>query len=691
MFKFFRQYNKLILVVGAAFLMVAFLIQPVLSMFMGSPGDRPIGSINGEQLTLTDQHTAASEIEILSQLHPVLGYSARAMAASDGSVDAEKWLLMVRDARRLGLSASESMTREILTALEVDRPQVNEAARRFGASDDFAYQAVRHWIMLQQYAALVSGQEHAPPTQIVQYADLYNQAMRSENQWMIFQVQMALGRGWIEGPPRLSEPLVQWYLSEQQATVSGEALLVSAERYLDSIETPDDSTLQELFEEHRDDLPGEGEPYGFGYKYPDRIQLEWLAFPIETLRDHVEVQYHEALEYYQQHPEEFRAEEDEEDEEETEADGEEGDDAQDAPDLQPFNDVRDGIIDQLRDEKAEQLARQMVSAAQSELFSELRRLSERGGYRQIPDDFEPTPFETIADTLEEQFGVRPRIERRVDQWLPADQWSELEGLGESHVQDRPQARFAAYVQSARELEPAEDNTLTTMRLQVQVPSRPMQGTDGSRYLFRLTDVQPTHAPDSLEEVREQVVADARRSAAYDTLTEQQDQWTQRAIEEGFDTLAEQPHVTRQPIDAIPRRRMGMGGELTVPSIPGIGSHAELVDALFETAQRVTDRGRESVDAAPGAERIGAVAVDPALSLVVYRLDDYQPLTRSQLEQLAESPQIEGGINSLLLGEAGGAALSKEAVARRVGFERAESGVPADDGQPQPPQRRPGSL
>ena len=62
MLKFFRQYNKYILSVGVALLMIAFLIQPTLSMFAPSPGNRTIGTIGDTEITLQDQRQAGTTL-----------------------------------------------------------------------------------------------------------------------------------------------------------------------------------------------------------------------------------------------------------------------------------------------------------------------------------------------------------------------------------------------------------------------------------------------------------------------------------------------------------------------------------------------------------------------------------------------------------------------------------------------------
>ena len=46
--------------------------------------------------------------------------------------------------------------------------------------------------------------------------------------------------------------------------------------------TPDDATIQNHFDTYSDINPGEGE-HGFGYRLPDRLQIEWLEVPAEAI------------------------------------------------------------------------------------------------------------------------------------------------------------------------------------------------------------------------------------------------------------------------------------------------------------------------------------------------------------------------------------------------------------------------
>ena len=691
MFKFLRKYNKIILVIGAAFLMVAFLIQPVMSMFMTGPGDMPVGTIDGEEITGADQTTAAAELQVLQRVNRVLGSTAM-QGMAEG--DALKWMLMVRDARRLGLSASRAQVLQILQLVGApEQEDVNRIAREAGVSDDLVYQAVRHWIMLQEYQSLMLGQEHKSAAEtlgnMIQYFNLMQQ-MRAQGNFQLFQQVMQL-RNDMQSSVRLSDPLIEWFIANRQSTVAGELLVIDADYYLDQIDAPTENELQALFDEHRDDAPGEGEPYGFGYKYPDHVKLEWLSFPVDKLRNHVQVDYAEKLAYYDQNKEQFRVEGDTEST--TPPATQPGTQPEPAPQYKPFQQVYDTVTNELRTQAAQEMAQEMVSSAQAALLTDARRLEQANGYRTVPDDFQATSLDAVADQIEQEFGVRPEIQRRTADWVATDELSALPGIGGASLIDRRDVNFTSYVQSARELEPDVSNALVALYLQAQLPSRPLLDSNGSRYLFRLTAAQPSHAPESLDEVRDQVARDAKRRKAYDQLEQRTDEWAQRAVSEGFESLAEQAHITAYDMRPTPRREPDrMSGELTVPSLPGVGQSEALVERMFDIAERISDRGRTPLAQAPTEQRSGAVAVDPRLSVAVFRVDEYSPVTRDAYQRQASNAQVASWLSGMMLSGSDDA-MSFDAVAKRVGFERTERGD-SEDGQPsspQQPQRRPGQI
>ena len=144
MLKFFRKYNKLILVVGGCLLMVAFLVQGTVSQLVGGSGDYTIGELSdGTELKASQRRGAAAQLDILDQLGspaPYLGLMADQITGTDNPPLV--WLLIQEDARRMGLGASRYEVESVLAALGVDEQGVMRIAARFGTQSRVIEDAV---------------------------------------------------------------------------------------------------------------------------------------------------------------------------------------------------------------------------------------------------------------------------------------------------------------------------------------------------------------------------------------------------------------------------------------------------------------------------------------------------------------------------------------------------------------------
>ena len=111
MLRFLRKYNAHILVVGGCLLMVAFLVEPTInSCQQTQPGayDNVIGTFkSGGELTSEDIQRAQMEMAVLEISSPLL---------SVRGLDPMQWLLMLHDAERLGISASDAEAQAILNS-----------------------------------------------------------------------------------------------------------------------------------------------------------------------------------------------------------------------------------------------------------------------------------------------------------------------------------------------------------------------------------------------------------------------------------------------------------------------------------------------------------------------------------------------------------------------------------------------
>ncbi|MEX0885240.1 MAG: hypothetical protein WD009_02270 [Phycisphaeraceae bacterium] len=683
MLKFFRKYNKLILAIGGSVLMVAFLIQPALDMYYGTPGDRVVGRVDGEEIRMTDQYTAAMEMELLGRMHPIAGQMAQGITQGDPLL----WALMVRDARRLGLRTSNMEVMQTLEVLGYADQALTQLSTQTGQTPEMIQQSVRHWLLLDQYHGLILGRTHMAPVerlaQAVNAVNIIQQAQAMGDVMLYMEGQMALAE--VEGAQRLSEPVIRHFMYTQQSRVGGEAVLIASDRYTDEVDAPSEAELAAHFEQYRDVHRGRSEPYGFGYMLPPRVRIEYLTVPIDAAVTRIEeqqmVEEVDVLAYYNENEDDFRAPE--------------------TGEVADYGQVHGEIVEILTRRAADELAQQAIRTAQSLLVRDARGVAESRGYRVLPEDFEPTDLDAVAAEVASRVGIEPVVERRVDAWVALGEVETLPGLGDAVLEDRPDLPLTAYVASVRELEPGEENPLVVRRLQVGLASSVLRDQAGSRYIFRVRDAEPAREPASLDEVRDEVEADVRRLKAHERLVGERSQWLERARSEGLEALAESEGLELIEVPLTARRVRGLERRLVAPSVPGIGRSEAFVGAIFNLAQELAAGGDVDLASRDEAERVSGVPLDHVdrQGLALFRVDAYEPLSRQQYVQALGVPAMAATVDEMLWSElvaADGpdASLSMEAVSRRLGFEPA-AGFELEDeqppAQPGPSQRRPGTI
>ncbi|NJL30216.1 MAG: hypothetical protein HC898_00530 [Phycisphaerales bacterium] len=313
MFKFFRQYQSYLLVVGGSLLMIVFLIEPALRMFSPSREKMVIGRLDGAKITFGDQDTAGADLYVLDRL----GIWPNAREA----IEPLAWMLAMHDARKHGLEVGQLEISQMLALRGLDEIALKNTAIQMGVSTGLIRRAVGHWLLVEEYQELALGLRTVSPlarTQaMLQAQQLQNQAYaqisktmeeggsaanispaarQAVEQSMLEASQLA----WSVTPsPRLSQPLVQHFLHDQGAKVRLSLVRIPAERSKDKFPAPREAELMSLFEEYKDILPGEGKPYGFGYRQPNRVKLEYLEIVPASLMSAVQVDEADALAYYQ--------------------------------------------------------------------------------------------------------------------------------------------------------------------------------------------------------------------------------------------------------------------------------------------------------------------------------------------------------------------------------------------------------
>ena len=581
-FAFFRKYNKIILAVGGSLLMVIFLIPQAASSWIGQPGDQAVGRIGDREVSIKDLRTADAEMRLVSSLN-----RQAAMTMPRGEDANLRWMLMVEEARQQGLHSSTAHAQQILQAWQISDQQIIDIKNEIRATDAFIYQALRHWQMVMQLQQMVAG------------------------------------------TLRVSEPAMRSFARNVQSSISVDVVPIAAERLVDRVDEPTEEELQNLFQQNAKLAPGQSKPFGFGYRLPNRVKLEYIAVPFEAVQKSVNISEVEANRYYLEHTDEFIPE----------VEGA-------LPDVKvepkPYREVREKIIAQLADRKTAEKQDQIIKTIQAEL-AETTRNYERDGDSGYVIVGRLANFQAIAAQIQRDYGVLPEIVRIEDRWIPVAEISDLGDFGSSFMivgsgTNRQAVPVAQYIALIREFVPAEmadRNPLAALRLQRGVPSQPVEDIDGNEYIFRVLETETSRPPRSLDEVREDVVRDAKLVKAYRMVKENVDQYLTSAREKGLEdfagTIDEELQVEK--IESFSRRDVNPRISPTpqIPNLPVVGRSAQFVDGVFDLAEPIEDAG--SIDAVPADQLIGAVPVDAQLTVYITKIVEYLPVTSEEFAQL----------------------------------------------------------
>ncbi|MEM7681740.1 MAG: hypothetical protein AAF288_07275 [Planctomycetota bacterium] len=617
MLKWFRTNNKIILAVGMSLLMVAFLIQPVLSLFLPNPLDQVVYETPDGEMRVQQLRTAEVELRLLRALGlgPLVGQ------------EEARWMLATKAAEDAGLYAGPAALGLLKTQLRASPLMLGRLAADLRVTGDFIDAALSKYLAVEQYLALAEG------------AAFLNEptfdAPAGVRQFQAIQVGFNL-----RNVRRLSPAAMRDLFQRQYSTVDGAVALIPASA-MPLAEAPDDALLQELFNDYRAVAPGESEPYGFGYLRPARVKYEALVLRVDDVARALRstIRQHEVDAF---------------------VDAADLDNPVDPGDVavqvilleSPASDgvrispeARRKLVERIASERAPDLAREMIRSALAELDDDTRRAQRTAdGYRAL-DGFEAISLdvvaERVADRFVDRFGGAARVApSHIDataEWTETNDLTADRELAGARLTADPRVSLADYVASVREMQGAGPFSPILRRSQVGVASPAMARVDDAGaaqafLLVRLTAAEPARAPESVEEVDDEIQADARTLLRYRALTADADAWRQRAAEQGLDAVVEVAGAGAELalLDGPARQsEVTLGSEPRPTDLPLVGPNAELLDKVFAQAQTL---GSGAADA-PLSDRLVAHPVPTLRALVLFRIDAYDPLTQSTFDTL----------------------------------------------------------
>jgi hypothetical protein len=501
--------------------MIAFVMPTTMKNANGPDPERVEGQIGLEKITRDQTRMAEDEFHYLTQ---------RVMVRAQVSGQ-QQWVPITRYLLPMEVSAEMQSNPNIYYLLQYE-------ARKMGMVPQ--YQEAADFLVSDNVGIQTSGGA------VVQLDSLNDNATRTiagEYVANLLMVTSAFQR--VANSVKVSEPLVQHQIAEQMQQIKVRVVDFPAKDYESKVGAPTDDQLAKQFEAYADIVKGtastDKDPFGFGYKYPNRIKIQYLIIPRAEVRKTVKAGQSDydwevrGQRYYIEHQKEFVTT--------TQPTSQPGLSLGIAAPVtsttKPFEEVRGEVMDRIIEP--------MVDALQTRIQTDLtaRMAADydawKAAYPNGPSTMPATqeaavpttapatsapaitnaPFQSYeylqklaADVLR-QYKVTLTIGSATDSFKDVIDLQALPGIGSVSF-DTPQQSisFAQYALTVAEPFVPADQRDKPVVLSLYEPSRTLLDDLRNGYVFRITAADPSHKPASFSEVRAEVESDWKRAQSY---------------------------------------------------------------------------------------------------------------------------------------------------------------------------------
>lgn len=672
MYAFFDKFGKKVLAVAAALLILAFLLPPTFTgQGIGGPDSLKVGTLNGRPVYAIDLQNASARLQNLNVLlypitDPMTG-QARQLAipelifdtirpglAAELQQNQLQWYLLLQEARAGGVGVSEDQINELL-------------------SDPTVYRVPNG-----QPVSLSKG---INPNIIAQLREDLRDALAVR-----LYIERSIGMA-----VKVSDPLLNDHLARTQQQVQLRLSVIDPAQYAGEAKDVSEEALRLQFDAFAATVPGtvdrERNPFGFGYRIPDRVRIQYVAVPRAEVERAViaskspAIWEEDAIMYYKRNPERFQTQP-------QTSPGEAATQPASQPTTRPFAEVREEVLSTMRDPLIEQKQQAVVNGILRRLQADYQKATAPAKDKPAPTTQEIIAAKPsygveygsydyllkLAEDIQREFGVKITVANQAN-LLSADEINAIDGLSLTFV-DEPGAMMRSFrgageylIESTRALQPSSAEPKPGM-LDLLQPSRVIRALDGTAYIARVLEAEPSHPPRTLEEVRAQVEKDVRTKLAFGKAVE--------AAEKIVAAAREQGGLDKAPGAGVVLATKHFNATATDIGIEGTEEWEEdLVPEAFNLL-----RDLKSVDQLPV---YAVLKLQRANKVVAAQLVDVKTERNTAVDaflRLGAQRELE---RSLLQDLSADEWFSVEAVQRRVGFKPEE---PANGPAPREPAPRP---
>lgn len=518
---YIEKYRKQILATVMIILMIAFILPSAYKGPGGGRINRVVGHIGKEAVHSNDLLSCEQSWDLLNKtiaiptgvpgrylkgtvlMLPRSGAQPEAVGVVSDLIQThpEAFYLLVKEAERNGV---------VVTADEVSR-------------------------MLEEAVAVAGLGTQAP----VAYNDMDNpnlaDAIRvAVGQAMLVQKSLEKAEGAVT---KVSRPMRRQVLAQESDTATFDLVEIPAAPFLPTVQAPTTQQVEAHFKQYASADPNDevNNPEGFGYRYPNRVKLQYIEVPLADVRAAAErkrnadekTQYEwdrDAFKYYQEHPDRFSTKQPDPNESmlavNPKAPASKPATTQ-GPATRPFAeakaDARRFVLDADVAKLATRVQERVVAQMNGDFVAYRNGVAQAGGdASKAPASSVGVPYNTfeylqkLAADTQKQFGVLPVIRSFDNAFLTPQEFIGLAGVGQLRLETGEPLYQYVFTNGQAFAPPTKDETRVLKPFE---PTPALHDAENNAYVVRLTDMQKAHVPASLAEVQAAVEHDLRAAAA----------------------------------------------------------------------------------------------------------------------------------------------------------------------------------
>ena len=593
MIKHLQNYNKQILAVVSMLLLVVFLAPTAVtqcSRMNANPSTVWATTTDGGKLTLGELEEVRGELAVLEMLRDQM------LTQLDVAKNADHWWLLVKEATDAGM----------VGGVADGRAYLESAAMQAKVTPD------------ELLGRLCASARQQPQVVLKTLANL-------RGVQRLISLNLSAGR--------ISEARARISARELLTDVSADVVPIDANTVGSTViaASPTPDSLVATFEKGKSSLLGAG-PAGIGYKYPDRVRIEWLTVPagdvIRSMAQDPALGAVELRKEFRKNPGAFGVPT--------------ADLAPDkpAPSFDAYAPkVREAVERRLLKDRMERVG----AAVRDWTRAAMKDIPTENGLAKLPADWKSKmpPLSALSADLAQKFSITaPAVSNSGDTWFTSADVDNNAFLGKAATQEFGQPmRIGQIIKDLRDFK--ADGRLP---VQAGVVGPLMSTPSDDLIVWRVTEAQAAHDPASMDEVREAVVRDATAQARYDVLAAKANEIAEKAKKDGLDSVAKEYGVAVEKAPSIHLadpavlRQYGMRFPGTMPK------SGQDVDALKAVMAKAVSLPTENpVTTLPDADRIIAVAVPTKLAVLVVRINEVKPLTLEDFRAMESAGALRGAM------------------------------------------------